>query len=157
MKVNSLLSGIGGSYPGKGGWLLLSTTAFLILQGGLAPNAFAHSLTVTATASCSNGAATINYTVTSWDTSGDLQGSDPTIQVLFNGVLVDTEAFVLGQPGQFSGSKPAPLGTSSVDVEAVAAATWDDGFPSGETNTVTVPSPRTVLPERVALPAVESR
>jgi hypothetical protein len=102
--------------------------------------AWAHSLTITASASCSNNAAVISYTVTSWDLS-TVAGSNSEIDVLFNGLQVDAQPFVL--PGnQFSGQKPGPSGATSVTVETIAANNWGDGAVGGQTDstTVTIPS-----------------
>jgi hypothetical protein len=105
--------------------------------------AYAHyPVIVSATASCSNGAAVINYTVGSWQT-GTLAGSNNAIEVLFNGSPVDSEA--LNPPSdQFSGTMPAPLFVSTVVVDAYAADAWDDGYAGGESSddptTVTIPT-----------------
>ena len=129
--------------------LFFTGAAIVVLLGFTAPKAYAHSLTITATASCSNGAAVISYTVTSWDqNSADSGGTNPEIQVMFNGVVVDTEAFISTStpPNQFSNTLPAPLATNTVDVEAFAAQPWGDGFPSGQNDTVTVTIPTNCAP-----------
>lgn len=129
---------------------VLKRMATLFLVGAAAVAfqgvAFAHHLTVTATASCSNGAPVISYTVTSWATG--FSGENPEIEVMFNGVTVDMEAFLdtTTPSNQFSGTKPAPAATNTVDVEAVAAVAWADGYPSGQTSTVTVTIPTNCAP-----------
>ena len=125
--------------------LVLRRTASLFLTGAAAvafqvivvQPASAHSLRVTATAACQSGVAVINYTAISWDQT-DSAGSNPEIDILFNGVKVDSQPFTLATtpPNQFSGQKPAPAATNTVDVEGVAVGTWLDGYPSGETSTV---------------------
>jgi hypothetical protein len=124
--------------------LVLTGATAVVFQGV----ASAHTLTVTATASCSAGIPIISYTATSYDQT-DIAGSNPEIDILFNGVKVDAEPFTLTTtpPNQFSGQMPAPSATNTVDVEAVAVGTWDDGFMSGETSTVTgLPIPTDCAP-----------
>jgi len=129
--------------------LLLSGTAVLLLQAAVVQPAFAHFLTVTATASCSNGAAVINYTVTSWNQDpANPGGTNPEIDVLFNGIKVDEEPFLSNTTpaNQFSNTLPAPPGTNNVDVTAVAAQAWGDGFASGQSSTVNVLIPTDCAP-----------
>lgn len=129
--------------------IVLAALAVVVFQGVLVQQAHAHSLTVTATASCSNGAAVISYTAVSWDQNpADPGGTNPEIQILFNGVVVDTEAFLSTStpPDQFSGMIAAPSGTNTVDVEAYAAAPWGDGYASGESSTDTVTIPTNCAP-----------
>jgi hypothetical protein len=115
-------------------------------HGFLAGTASAHSLTVTATAACSaNGIPVITYTVVSWDTT-DLAGSNAEIDILFNGVKVDMQAFTVATMNQFTGTMPAPSGTNTVIVEGVAVDKWADGFPSGQTSSVTVTVPTNCAP-----------
>jgi len=106
--------------------------------------AWAHSLTVTASASCVSGVATISYTATSWCSGATGSGCNNTeIDILFNGVTVDTTgAFTVANGDQFSGTQPAPAATTTVIVEGVAVGTWDDGYPNGQTSSqsVTVPT-----------------
>lgn len=125
--------------------LLFVTLIALFL---LASPAVAHHLTVTATASCSaTGIPVITYTVVSWDLTG-IAGSDAEIDVLFNGVKVDMEAFSLAHtpPNQFTNTMPAPSATNTVIVEARVAVPWDDGFPGGQTSSVTVTVPTNCAP-----------
>src|ERR1700690_4151739 len=116
--------------PRRAASLFLTGVAAFAFQGLVAQTAFAHSLTVTATAVCRNEAPVINYTVTSWNQNlYDTSGENPEVQVYLNGSLVDTESFLdpqLPEPDQFSSSKPSPAATATVDVEAIAAGTWSD-------------------------------
>ena len=124
-------------------WLILMVALAFGFQGVMAGTASAHHLTVTATASCVNGAAVISYTATSWDL-GSIAGSNPEIDILFNGVKVDAQAFTLPGGNVFTGQKPAPSATNTVIVEGVAIANWDDGFLATDTApssvTVTIPT-----------------
>jgi len=104
--------------------------AVLGCQLALTATAAAHSLTVTATANCVNNAAVIGYTVTSWDI-GQLDGTNPEIDIYFNGVKVDAQAFTLPN-NQFSGQLPVPFGATAVTLEADAVGTWGDGYPNGQ-------------------------
>jgi hypothetical protein len=134
---------------------MLRRTARLFLMGALAigflgvvaGTASAHSLTVTATASCVNGAPVISYTAISWSPGGT-GGSNTEIDILFNGVKVDAQPFSLATtpPDQFSGQMPAPSATNTVIVEGVASGVWDDGFANGQTNSVTVSVPNNCAP-----------
>lgn len=152
MKIKALFSCTGKSRPTfkKAASLFLTGVAAVVFQGVVAETAFAHSLSLTATASCSNGVAVINYTATSWDQNpADPGGTNPEIDILFNGIQVDAEPFVstTTPPNQFSNVKPAPLATNTVDVVAYAAAPWGDGYPAGEySNTVTVTIPTNCAP-----------
>jgi len=89
-----------------------------------------------------NGAAVISYTATSWNPGG-VGGSNPEIDILFNGVKVDSQPFALPTDA-FSGQKGAPSATNIVTVTAVAIADWDDGFLASNTAPasvdVTIPS-----------------
>ena len=126
-------------------WLFLIGVLAIGFQGIVAGTASAHTLTVTATASCVNGAPVISYTAVSWNPGGT-GGSNTEIDILFNGVKVDAQPFSLTTTpqDQFSGQMPAPSATSVVIVEGVAIANWDDGFLASDTPTssvtVTVPS-----------------
>jgi hypothetical protein len=109
--------------------------------------AYAHHIIVAANASCSNGAAFINYTITSYDQS-DTAGSNPAVNVTFNGGTVDTEPFLLTQtpPNQFSKTLPwpDPAATPTVDVSANTTSLWGDDFdPANDdpTNVVTLTFP----------------
>lgn len=112
----------------------------LCVQGILfAGPASAHYLTVTASASCVNGAAVISYTATSWQI-GTAAGSTPEVDILFNGVVVDAEPFAIPTDA-FSGQAPAPLATTLVTVEGVVIHSWGDGQPGGQTDSVDVTIP----------------
>jgi hypothetical protein len=70
-------------------------------------------------------------------------GSNPTVNILFNGVVVDTQAFV-APANAFSGSEPAPAGSGPGDpvtVTAVAVAAWGDGRAGGQSASVVVTLP----------------
>ena len=152
MKIKTLLSNSPFRHTAirRAASLFLTGVATIVFQGLVVQTAFAHSLTVAATAVCSNGAPVINYTVTSWNQNlYDTSGENPEVQVYFNGALVDTESFLdsqLPEPDQFSSSKPSPAATGTVNVEAIAAGTWSDLFPGGQTNTVTVTIPTSCAP-----------
>ena len=127
--------------------LFLIVALAIGIQGIAAGTASAHSLTVTASATCSNGAPVISYTAISWNPGGT-GGSNTEIDILFNGVKVDAQPFSLGTtpPDQFSGQMPAPSATNNVVVEGVASGTWDDNFPNGQTSSVTVTVPTNCSP-----------
>lgn len=116
---------------------LLIVMLAMAFQLGIASRASAHHVVLVASATCADGAAVINYTATSWATG--LEGSNPTVQILFNGSLVDTGAF---GPAvfSFSGTQPAPPG-ATVIVQAIAAGTWGDGYGGGQSTSVTVTIP----------------
>ena len=114
------------------------------IQPFLATPVSAHSLTVTASASCVNGAPVITYTAISWNPGGT-GGSNSEIDILFNGVKVDAQPFAL-PTDQFTGQMPAPSATNVVTVEGVAISLWDDGFPAGETSSVDVTIPSNCNP-----------
>lgn len=130
--------------------LVLAGAALLVFQLAAVQKAFAHYPIITATIACSNGAPVISYTVTSWDPGstqsgiyGANDGNNPQVNVLFNGVVVGSGAF-LGNtipPDQFTGSAPAPQGTSTVNVEAIAAGTWGDGTAGGQDSIYYVNTP----------------
>lgn len=116
--------------------LLFVALIALGFQVFLASPASAHDFTLTATASCVNGAPVISYTAVSW-APGQFGGSNPEIDILFDGAKVDAQAFT-PTSGQFSGQQQAPSATNAVDVEGVAIGNWDDGFLASDTPTVTV-------------------
>jgi hypothetical protein len=121
---------------------LLIGAAAIAFQGVATATAFAHSLTIVASASCVNGVPVIAYTVTSWDRI-DTLGSNTEIDILLNSSKVTFGAFTVANTNQFSGTIAAPSGSAgtSVNVEAIAAVAWVDGFPSGEPNSVNVTIP----------------
>lgn len=118
-------------------------TACLLLMGAVMSGmAWAHSLTVTASASCVSGVATISYTATSWCTTGAPLCNNPDIDILFNGATVDENgAFTPANGDVYSNHQPAPLASPTVTVEASADALWGDGFALGETDSVIVTVP----------------
>jgi len=107
----------------------------LVLSSGVA---FAHSVTLTAEAVCNGPTPTINFTVTSW--SGGPEGENPKIEVSFNNIVVFTGALVQASGNMFSGSLPAPMG-SSVLVSALVAANWPAGDGGGQTSSTTLTIP----------------
>lgn len=125
---------------------VLAGAALLAFQAISVQKAYAHHPNIAATATCSNGAAVINYTATSWDQNpADPGGSNPEIDIYFNGVKVDMGAFSASTvpPDQFSNTLPAPAATNTVDVQAVAAQPWGDQWPAGDVSsivTVTIPT-----------------
>jgi hypothetical protein len=147
-KIRSIfkLTGANRSAFGRVASVGLAGVAVVVFQAIAAQNAYAHFPIIAATASCSNGVAVISYTVTSWDQNpADPGGTNPEIDVLFNGFKVDAQPFLstTTPPNQFTGVKPAPAFTATVDVQAVAAAVWGDGFPAGTVSnivTVTIPT-----------------
>ncbi|MEW5975671.1 MAG: hypothetical protein AB1898_07680 [Acidobacteriota bacterium] len=108
---------------------------FQILLAGAAQ---AHHVTIEATASCADGVAVINYTAGSW--SLGLEGSNTQIDILVNGVVQDSGAFEEATGNTFSGSIPAPAG-SSATVEARAVGDWGDGFENGQSASTTIDLP----------------
>src|SRR6267154_6008050 len=120
-------------------FFLVATLAICFL-GVMAGTASAHHPIITATASCSNGAAIISYTSTSWD-PGFTDGVNPEIDILFDGVKVDMGAYTFADGFQFSNQKPAPAAALSVDVEALVVGIWGDGFAPGQFAVVTVTIP----------------
>ena len=123
--------------------LLLVGATVVAFQGV----AYAHFPIIAATATCSNGAAVINYTVTSWS-PGTLSGSIAEVNVTFNLAVVDTEPLALPLD-TFSKTLPAPLATNTVDVQAFPASPfiWGDGMTfSTPSNIVTVTIPANCAP-----------
>jgi hypothetical protein len=121
-----------------------------------------HSLTITASASCVNGVATISYMATSWDQSSDNGGVNPDIGIFFNnltgtGTPNATGFFTTSQPvplNQFSGQAPAPTAAVTVDVVGVALAAWGDGYPGYPTTPLSNVVPVTV-PANCAQPRAD--
>jgi hypothetical protein len=124
--------------------LFLLGAAAIAFQGAVAGTAYAHTLTITASASCVNGAPVISYTVTSWDRI-DFGGSNNEIDILVNNVKLTSGMFTVANTNQFSGTVAAPNGFAgtTVTVEALAAVAWVDLFPSGQTSRVSVAIPAT--------------
>lgn len=130
--------------------LAVAGAALLVLQLSAVQKAFAHYPIITATIACSNGAPVISYTVTSWDPGstqsgiyGANDGNNPQVDVLFNGVVVGSGAFIgtTVPPDQFTGSALAPQGTSTVNVEAIAVGMWGDGTKGGQDSIYYVNTP----------------
>lgn len=122
---------------------ILVTLATLVFSLVLSSPAWAHSVTISATAVCgTNGGFTINYASVSW-TDGAVIGENSEIDILFNGTKVGSGAYVY--PGNsFSGSASAPAGLGSgdtVSVTAVAVNNWGDGYPGGQSASVNVVLP----------------
>jgi hypothetical protein len=123
---------------------LICITGVLALAFQLvaAASASAHHLTVTAQANCEAGAATVNFTVTSWSTL--LDGSNNNIQVSFNGSPVFTGQFILATGNVFSGSAPAPPNVTTLTVSAIPVGAWGDGVAGspndGNSTTISVPT-----------------
>lgn len=117
------------------------TVVLLLLSAGAA---LAHHPTIAASALCDDttGTVVIEYTSTSWS-SNPMEGENAQIDILVNGVVVGSGAYVY--PGNaFSGSVPAPAGSGpgdSVIVTALAVASWGNGTPGGQSESVTVVMP----------------
>ena len=134
--------------------LTLAGAALALLQLAAVPKAYAHHPIISASVNCkNNGTAIISYTVTSWDPGSTLgppgDGDNPEIDVLFNGVPVDSGAFLpkTKPPDQFTGSSPVPQATDTVDVQAVAVGVWGDGYGPGDvSNIVTISIPTSCAP-----------
>ena len=93
---------------------------------------------LTATAACdpASGLAIISYNAHT--SRGAI--ANPQIDILFNGVVVDTGAFT-APTYAFSGAKPAPAGAGPGDAVVVswlAVANWADGAAGGQSRSVTV-------------------
>ena len=119
---------------------LASGLAVVALQFLLAGTAAAHEPLISATAVCDeNNELVIQYTATAWSSPNPTKRTNPEIHILVNNVKVDEGAFA-SPDFQFSGTTPAPSGTSA-SVTVVSIANWGDGFPSGQSNSVTVTYP----------------
>jgi len=123
-------------HPGRlfGG---LAAVAFQFLIVGTAS---AHYPVISAVAVCDeNNDLVIEYTATAWPGTTAAKRTNPDIAILFNSVEVDSGAFS-SPTFSFSGSADAPSGTSAV-VTARADGTWGDGFPGGQSRSITVTYP----------------
>jgi hypothetical protein len=104
--------------------------------------ASAHHTTIDATAVCdANGQPVIEFTSTSW--SSGVDGENSRIDILFDGVVVSSGAYVLPE-NSFSGSAPAPAGSGAgdiVEVGALAVDNWGNGSEGGQLATMTVMIP----------------
>jgi hypothetical protein len=120
------------------GWLSTAVLTFAI-QAFMGSTAWAHHVTISASAVCVGADAVINYTSVSWSPNAG-EGENPEIDIRFNGVKVGQGAYVFATGNQFSGSAPAPSGATA-DVSAIAVGVWGDGFGGGEQASVTVTIP----------------
>jgi hypothetical protein len=102
---------------------LVVGVGIVALQLLSASSAFAYFVTIEATAVCVNGAPVINYTAGSWELT--FRGQNTQVNILFDGVIVDSQPFVL-PTNSFSGSK-TPANTGTVTVTASAVGVWGDG------------------------------
>jgi hypothetical protein len=96
--------------------LALAVGAQLFAAGA----AHAHSLIVTATSTCSESGPVINFTVTA--SLQGIDGQNNNIDVAVNGVHVFTGVFDPATGDTFSGTVPAPSGTTAT-VMATAIGT----------------------------------
>ena len=119
---------------------LLGGLAAVALQFLLAGTASAHHPEISAVAVCDeNNDLVIEYTATAWLGNTAAKRTNPDIAILANGSEVDSGAFA--SPNfSFSDSVDAPTGTSAV-MTARADGTWGDGFPGGQSQSVTVVYP----------------
>ena len=132
---------------GRIGLKLLTAALVIGFQVFFAVAAQAHSLSISATARCGdNGSAVIDFTVVSWS-SASPDGSHPKIDVSVNNLFIQSGVFS-GQtipPNTFSGTIPAPSGTSAT-VTATAVGNWDDGLGGGQSASVTIDIPQDCAP-----------
>jgi hypothetical protein len=124
---------------------LASGLAAVALPFLFAGTASAHHLDLSAVAVCNdNNEPVIEYTATAWtpfNTNNIVnKRTNPLITILVNGIPADAGAFV-SPDFQFSGSIPAPGGATAV-VMARADAAWGDGYPGGQSDSVTVDLPQ---------------
>jgi len=122
---------------------LVVGVGIVALQVLSASSAFAYNVTIAATAVCTDGVATINYTAGSWDSG--LPGSNTNVDILFGSTVVDARFFSTSQtpPNSFSGSRPAPAGATQVVVTVSAYGTWGTGDPNSDrtaSTTVNIPT-----------------
>jgi hypothetical protein len=112
----------------------------VVVQFAYIGSALAHHPNIEARAYCdySNYMYYIDYTSTSWCTGAAGSGcGNPQIDILINNAKVDQGSYDPPDYMFSGGPFPAPEGTSAV-VTALAAATWDNGYPSGQSSSVTV-------------------
>ncbi len=124
----------------QGKHLSLAGVAAVALQSFIAGTALAHFPTISAVAVCDeSNELVIEYTSTAWVPAVPTipKRTNPQIDILVNNVVVDTGAYNVGNNFSFSGTVPAPPGTSAT-VSALAVAIWGDGFPAGQSRSVTV-------------------
>ena len=114
--------------------------AAVALQFLVVETAAAHDPEIAATAVCNkNNELVIQYTATAWSSPNATKRTNPEIHILVNNVKVDEGAFA-SPDFQFSGTTAAPPGTSAI-VTALSVANWGDGFPGGQSASVTVTYP----------------
>jgi len=123
----------------KNAGLFLMVLAAVGFQALVSGTASAHDVNVTASGSCVDNVATISFTAN----ETNFAFSNPSIGIFFNdingiGNPVTTGVFNSSNGFMFSGQAPAPPFTTSVTVTAIALAPWTDGFPGGQSSTVTV-------------------
>ena len=123
------------------GPLALVSLLTLGFQTFVAGTALAHHPEIFAEAICdpTTGIISIDYVSTSW-LLADNGGANPQIDILFNGVVVDSGAYA-SPDYSFSGSQPAPPGATEVIVTALAVANWDNGAAGGQSSSTTVTIP----------------
>jgi len=112
----------------------------------MATSAWAHHPEITAEAWCDldTGEKFIDYTSTSWRTSGDPAGANDQIDILMNGVVVASGAYTDANGYSFSGTLPAPTNAQSGDtviMMARAVDDWGNGYHGGQTESTTVTIP----------------
>jgi uncharacterized repeat protein (TIGR01451 family) len=124
---------------GKPVALIVVIVAFAALV--FAPLASAHHAIVTVSLDCNGN---VTYTVTSWDTSGNVDGANTDIHVTDStGTLNRDGAFNSGNGFTFGGSFTISTSVTSVTVTATAGVDWGDGDSSDKgpwTGTATRPS-----------------
>lgn len=107
---------------------------------GWSTSSLAHHPTIVAEAACDTGSGfVIDYTSTSWLTTGDPGSGNSQIDILVNGLVVDTGSYTAPDYA-FSGSVPAPsdaVAGDSVTITALAVAAWDNGHVGGQSSSLT--------------------
>ena len=118
---------------------------------GWSAASMAHHPEIIAEAACDTGSGfVINYTSTSWLTTGGSGSGNTRIDILLNGVVVDSGSFS-GPDYSFSGSVPAPtnaVGGDSVIVTALAVDNWDNGNGGGQSTATKVILPDLICDEQ---------
>lgn len=124
----------------------------LMLLAGYSMNAHAHHPEITATADCDTGSGfVINYTSTSWLTTGEPGSGNTHIDILMNGVVVGQGSYAAPDYA-FSGSAAAPTDAQpgdAITMTALAVDAWDNSTAGGQSTsiTVTLPTEACVKPE----------
>jgi hypothetical protein len=113
----------------------------IVFQALMTGTAFAHAVTVSATAACSDGAAVISYT----SADPDHQYAHNAIDISFNGSVVATGKYA-SPSFSFSGSAPSPSPSGTVIVMAFANGLWADSYPGGQSASVSVAIPTDCAP-----------